>query len=156
MGQSNYTLLNKASTYLYWNSLWYSNASLKNYVHMDVYIKQLLLTFFFNKSTDLFFYNQILNSKIVHKFSNLSDSAVYSKTIYKPYNSKIWLLQFKNWLLLSCYFFYPQGLINKDQSYAALDDLSDQSLFNFTASSKAVFYNYKPHFGNDTSFLMFF
>lgn len=141
---------------MYWNSLWYSRSSIKTFMHMDTYIKQLLLTFFFNKSTLLFFYNEQLGLKMVHNFSNLLFDTLASKTAYKPYSSKVWLLQFKSWLILGCYFFYPQGLLNKDVGDGELNDYSNQFIIIADNYEQQSLGSYTNFFSSSSYFSTFF
>jgi hypothetical protein len=109
MGQKNYEMLNKVPQHMFWNSVWYSDASYKNYLYLDYFLKFFLKSVFSSKNSSFFF--KTLNTKhfsyLTTLDTSLSVSKFFNTRTFNPYFSRFWVLSYKNWLFFSFFFFYP-------------------------------------------------
>ena len=117
MGQINYPLLNKTPTFIFWDSFWHSKYSYKSFLYNDFFTKKILIFLFSSKYTHFFFkptfYNFSKESLYLYQANKntlLTKNKEINSTSTPVYFSKVWLLVYKNWLILNFYLFYPSGI----------------------------------------------
>ena len=134
MGQRNYELLNKAPSYIFWNSMWNSSYSFKNYLYLDFFFKQLISSVFFFNNSSLFIKNlKKQNSIYIYNTLSFSDENNFlnlekNLDFLNPYLSKIWLLSYKNWIFITFFIFYPKGKV-ASEDLSNLEDLNIDFFF---------------------------
>ena len=145
MGQKNYELLNKAPNYLFWNSMWYSNTSFKNFLYLDFFLKNFIKIILSNKISNNFFKNlnnknfKYLNFVYLKSFNNIDSTNTFLS--FTPYFSKFWLLIYKDWVFFIFFFFYPTSkTLYLDNSLSDFDNINIQSNINFKTNSFLKFF----------------
>lgn len=111
MGQTSLPCLNRAGTSAFWNSLWDSKLVYPLYLTKFTYINMFFNSILKNK----LFFSKFINLKKGFKtpvyffknFKALTHSTTYYKAINRYYfcTSKLWVLKYGSWIILSIYIF---------------------------------------------------
>jgi hypothetical protein len=123
LGQTNLPMLNRVGYFLFWNSVWedffnYTRALREDYFVKDILTLILIDRLLFSKFFYSFKYYTFLQNYSSNFFSNfkyfyeLRNSFKKSLVRFTPvYFSKIWLIRYQKWFLVSIYIYKP--IVNK-------------------------------------------
>jgi hypothetical protein len=100
MGQPGNFLLNRVGVYMFWDSCWKNNFNQKNFSNKVIFLKDLLKIVFTENLFKFFFLKKKLNSAKKKFFLQKKGNPIYIN------HTKIWFIQFSNYLLISTFFFF--------------------------------------------------
>ena len=100
---------------MYWNNSWYNNYNFCNFLNKSLFLENLFSLLFSEKVFSFFFKTLLgkLTESTLFKSNLIRTSTIFNKnlllnqTTKTKYNfTKLWLIKFNNFILVSCFCFF--------------------------------------------------
>ena len=120
MGQTSLPVLNRSGYYSFWDKSWDNQFKYQSFLIKFLYLESFFLKFFKSR----FFLKKLLilkknRQKKIYFFKNFAAKPIknlkkgLSKLNAQVCTSKIWILKYQNWLVLSMYIYFPSVRFKK-------------------------------------------